>query len=300
MKKISLLCFLIGAVFSSASCAQDPAPLAQPSPPTEFSEPVKVELQGYEGDVMEPFLSRDDTLLFFNNKNEPAEETDLFYARKINDTTFAFAGPVQNANTDDVLDGVASMDRNNLFYFVSTRDYGDSLKTLFNGTFHNGALDTLSHVEGISRNTLGWLTMDAEISPDGNSLYFADTRFSGGAVPDSSEIKIALKNNDGFLLQNNSEDLLKNVNVDGLNYAPAISDDGLTLYFTRLNTAQKPPSPQIYVASRASIAEPFHSIRLISEAEGFVEAPTLSNDGKRLYYHAMKDHHYALYMLRKP
>ena len=36
---------------------------------------------------MEPFVTKDGRFLIFNNRNEPPERTDLFYAERINDLT---------------------------------------------------------------------------------------------------------------------------------------------------------------------------------------------------------------------
>jgi len=78
--------------------------------PSNFGTPVPVTNEGYHGDAMEPFVSTDGKYLFFNNRNDPATSTDLYFARRVNDTTFAFAGALAGANSPE-LDAVASMDR---------------------------------------------------------------------------------------------------------------------------------------------------------------------------------------------
>jgi hypothetical protein len=53
-----------------------------------FGQPQKVNIICYADNVMEPFLSRDGTILFFNNLNNPSVNTNIFFASKI--TTLFF------------------------------------------------------------------------------------------------------------------------------------------------------------------------------------------------------------------
>jgi hypothetical protein len=46
------------------------------------------------------------------------------------------------------LEGVPSMDRNNVFYFVSTRDYNQTLSTIYPGTFADGVISGVEWVSG--------------------------------------------------------------------------------------------------------------------------------------------------------
>jgi hypothetical protein len=48
-----------------------------------FKAPQIVTIRGYQDDAMEPFLSRDGKILFFNNLNEPSVNTDIHYAVRI-------------------------------------------------------------------------------------------------------------------------------------------------------------------------------------------------------------------------
>jgi hypothetical protein len=41
---------------------------------------------------MEPFITRDGHFLFFNNSNNPRVDTNLYWATRIDDLTFQFAG----------------------------------------------------------------------------------------------------------------------------------------------------------------------------------------------------------------
>ena len=52
-----------------------------------FGLEIDVTINGLSFDAMEPFISADGNYLFFNNKNDGID-TKLFYATKINDSTF--------------------------------------------------------------------------------------------------------------------------------------------------------------------------------------------------------------------
>lgn len=108
-----------------------------------FSAPSPVEIAGYAGDAMEPFVTRDGRWLLFNTRNGPKDQTDLMLARRIDDTHFAFVGPLAGANSSS-LDGVASVDRSGHFFFVSNRDYDRTGNTLWSGSFADGQVRDVS------------------------------------------------------------------------------------------------------------------------------------------------------------
>jgi hypothetical protein len=77
-----------------------------------------VQISEYDGSAMEPYISCDGRYLFFNNRNEPAEQTDILFAEKSGDDAFPFLGPPPGVNQPPpVLDAVPSMDaRGELFF----------------------------------------------------------------------------------------------------------------------------------------------------------------------------------------
>jgi hypothetical protein len=94
-----------------------------------FSNPQPVTIVGYDQDAMEPFLTRDGNFLFFNNSNDPHVDTNLYWASKVDDLTFQFQGEIRGVNST-ALDGVASMDVSDNFYFISTRSYDATWSTI--------------------------------------------------------------------------------------------------------------------------------------------------------------------------
>lgn len=262
-----------------------------------FDDPQRVTVRGYDGDEMEPFITRDGRYLLFNNSNDPSVNTNLHWAERIDDRTFAYKGEIQSVNTS-ALEGVASMDRHHTLYFVSTRSYEKSLSTIYRATFSNGHVSNVEIVPGISRMEPGMVNFDAEISADGNTLYFVDGRFAGGGVPETADIVIAEREGNGFHRRADSGQIMQNVNSAVLEYAPCISADGLTLFFTRLRNGLG-ASPAIYMAQRSNATEPFGSPLKLVAIEGFVEAPTLSPDEKSLYYHRRESGKFVLYRVTR-
>ncbi len=269
-----------------------------PAPPlyTAFSNPTRVTITGYTGDAMEPFISKDGQYLFFNNRNDPAVNTDLYYASRVDDQTFTFLGPVPGVNSP-ALDAVASLDSLGNLFFVSTRSYSTSLSTIYSGQFGSAGVANVALVPGVSLQQSGKVNFDAEISADGQSLWFDDGDYSMGS-PTAASIAIANRQGTTFVRQANSGALLAAVNTADLNYAPCISVDGLELFFTRASTAAG-ATPAIYRATRHDTNSAFTTPELVGGATGYVEAPSLSADGHLLYFHQMVNGAFVIYHLQR-
>jgi hypothetical protein len=259
---------------------------------TEFQTFRKVVIQGYAGDAMEPFLSRDGQLLFFNSLND-GRDTSLYLARRLNDTAFRLVGRVGGANGKPPhLDAVASMDAANRFFFVSTRDYPAAYENLLVGTFRDGAVTGVQPVQGdfyIRRP--GWIVMDAEIHPGGEVLLYVNAHFSGGAMPDAASIGAARRANGTFTADPNNGLLFREVNTGGLNYAPSLSADGRELFFTRASGT----ATRLLLSKRGSLTEPFGAPRELAIRGEAVEAPCVSLDGSLLYFHMREAGEYAIF-----
>lgn len=263
-----------------------------------FSGEQKVAIQGYGGDAMEPFLTKDGRFLLFNNQNDPSVNTNLHFAERIDDLHFAYRGEIKGVNTA-ALEGVPSMDTAGNLYFVSTRDYDHTLSTLYRGRFVNGSVIGAELVAGVSRRQPGIVNFDAEISSDGSTLYFVDGDFTGNPKPKTAVMVIAVKKSGVFQRDPQSENILRKVNVNGLVYAPAISTDGRELFFTRVAEITPTAQPALYRAARKRRGEPFGTPAILSGITGFVEAPTLSADGRRLYYHKKENNRFVIYLIRR-
>jgi hypothetical protein len=289
----ALSCLLLAACAPRAR--EDAVPDMTP-PASEWSNPERVQILGYSDNAtnnsvtMEPFISRDGKYLFFNNSNDPNVDTNLYWATRVDDITFQFQGELGGVNSPS-LDAVASMDDKNNFYFITTRSYFDAgasgyLSTIYSGSFSNGKVSGVGPVAGTAAPRPGIVDFDAEISADGNTLYFSQGLFKGGSVPASAQINIATRDGDKFVVSPNSDAIMANINSSALDYAPDTNASQLEFYFTRLNPGGK---TAIYMATRTSTSSPFGKPRKITAITGFAEAPTISPDGKSLYYHAQEN-----------
>jgi|SRR6056297_2216107 len=262
-----------------------------------FGQPQKVNVLDYDDHIMEPFLSPDGSVLFFNNLNHSSVNTNLYFATKINDSVFQYHGEVKGVNTE-FLEGVPSMDSSNVFYFISTRSYDQTLCTIYKGDFVKDSVRNVQLVSGLSNGTAGWVNFDVEVSKDGNALYFADGLYDANGGPYASDLIFAEKA-DG-IFQRTSHLMLQHVNTEGLEYGACISSNCLELYFTRVEAPLTDRSAaRIYVSTRTTVTEPFGKPYCIENIPGFVEAPTLSSDDQVLYYHKKEGEIYVLYLIRK-
>lgn len=292
---------LMAAALALAACgAQQKADAVAALPEYRaFGEPQLVAIRGYQGDAMEPFITKDGRYLLFNNRNDPKIDTRLLFAERVDDLTFDYRGELEGANTS-ALEGVPSMDRHGNLFFVSTRSYAETLSTIYRGRFGQGRVSGIELVAGISLRQRGMVTFDAEVSADGNTLFVADGRFAGGHVPETADIDIAVRDGAGFRRLPAARDLLRNVNTAALEYAPAVSGDLLELFFTRLEGSARSPRTAILRAVRPDAGAPFGAPQRLASITGFVEAPALSGDGRSLYYHRLDGGRFVILRVARP
>lgn len=260
-----------------------------------FGPETAVTINGLTFDAMEPFLSPDGNYLFFNNLNDGIN-TRLYYATKVNVSTFNLVGELTGANqaAPPHLDAVADLDSNGNFYWTSTRNYPTELNNLFHGTFSGGNISSIARVQGdFNKNTPGWLIMDHGISLDGQQLYFVNARFDNANCVGPCETSIGIAQKVTSTLFNtlpNSAALLANINdAQYIYYAPCISSDNLELYYTRFLKGQISSATvfEICVAVRSNAAAAFSAPSVLFSENGanLVEAPTLTADKSIMYYH---------------
>lgn len=275
-------------------------PIVSQTYPT-FGPEIKVTITGLTFDAMEPFISVDGTTLFFNSLNSGGN-TNLYYASKVNDSTFTYLGLVGGCYdpSSSHLDAVASLDSINNFYWTSLR----SVPNLYRGVYHSGNVNSISKVYGTC-NILspGWIIMDAAINFQGNLLYYSNGYFGPtytecAGVPCESILAIAQKVNDStFNKTTYSDAVFSNVNdTNYITYAPQITKDGLELYYTRLLKGGN--TSEICVAVRNTVFDTFSLPMVIYSNLGyFPEAASPTTDKQKIYYH-QKDHTlvYNIYM----
>jgi WD40-like Beta Propeller Repeat len=270
-----------------------------PKPDSSFGRPVRIEMKGYTGNIMEPFFSRDGKVLLFNNLNSAPENTNLHWAERINDSNFQYKGELTGVNSPE-LEGVPTMDSAGHLYFVSTRNYSQTLSTVYQCDYLDGHASNVHLLQGVSKLKAGWVNFDVEVSSNGQSLYFVDAKFNGSGQPTSADLVLAQKTGGGFQRAPETDSTLQNINTDALEYAASISADNLTLYFTRvLLPVSENSTPEILFSTRPATKDPFGPPSKIMNITGFAEAPAISPNQKILYYHKKEKNLFVLYMVRK-
>ncbi len=265
-----------------------------------FRTAEPVEIAGFAGDAMEPFVTRDGRWLIFNTRNGPRDPTDLMLARRIDDRHYAFVGPLAGANSKS-LDGVGSVDRDGGFFFVSNRDYDRSGNTLWTGRFADGVVsDVRPLATDFTPKRLLRLNIDLEISADGSELYVAENRWNlFRGRPASSHLAVSRRVGERYERRVDSDRLMQAINGDALDYAPATSADRLTLYFTRWNPRILGDVPRLMVSRRGSIDAAWGAPQHIVAAAGFVEGATIVPGECGVLYHARIGEAYRLFVIRR-
>ena len=286
------------AALAMPACGRAPQPAPDLPAYREFGAPQRVTLRGYDGDAMEPFITRDNRYLLFNNRNDPRIDTRLHFAERVDDLSFDYRGEIAGTNTP-ALEGVPSQDRHGNLFFVSTRRYGETLSTLYRGRFDDGRTNRIELVPGVSRRQPGSLSFDAEISADGDTLYLAEGRFAGGAMPESADLDIAVREGERFRRLPAAQGIFRHINTPDLEYAPALSADQNELFFTRYARGGAGGVPVILRATRSGRDAPFNTPQRVAAIDGHAEAPSLTQDGRALYFHKLEAGRFAIFRVAR-
>lgn len=254
-----------------------------------FGPEIKVTVTGLTFDAMEPFISLDGNTMFFNSLNSGGN-TNLYYATKVDDSTFNYVGLVGGTydSSLDHLDGVSSVDSLNNFFWVSLRNFPN----LHRGNYLSGNVSNITRTYGdFNIGLTGWIIMDAAIDYHGNLLYYCNAYFGPTftecpGVPCVARLGVAQKVNDSvFNKLINTDAIFSNVNdTNYIVYAPQVTKDGLELYYTRI--LKTTINSEICVAVRSSISDTFSLPTVIHSNLGFLpEAASPTTDKQKIYYH---------------
>ena len=271
-------------------------------PNVEWTNQEPIEIRGYEDDAMEVGISPDGQFLLFNDRNKPNK--DMHWSVRIGARTYDYKGKVKNTITSKV-DGTPSFDGDGTLYFITMGEFPRDIRSLHRARFENGEAKDITELEGdIYRESPNlpvnmWISLDPDVSDDGTLLVYSEGRFSPmRPFPYPFKVRGA-ELRDGRWVRMD-ERILANVNTASLEYAPAISADGLELFFTRISKVDgRPKFVGIYVAKRRSRSEPFGSPERIMAITGDVEAPVLSGNEQHLYYHRMVDGVFKVFRVRR-
>ena len=270
-----------------------------------FGNEKAVTINGLTFDAMEPTISPDGNALFFNSLNDGIT-TSLYYAAKVNDTVFNFIGavPVVNQTVTPRLDAVATLDTANNFYWITTRDYPANIENVMRIKFLSSGYTNFGRLNGdFYINSPGYLIMDLTTNYTGNEIIYCNAYFNSclGGAPCKSSMGIAQKINDStFNKIPSSTSIIANINdtVNYIVYAPCISKDGLEFYYTRL--LKGGTQTEIMSSVRTSTTLPFSMPTVLVTAPSFLpEAPTLTTDKSKLYYHKKIGSTFKIFLLNR-
>lgn len=270
-----------------------------------FGTEILVTINGLTFDAMEPSISTDGNYIFFNSLNN-GTTTSLYYATKVNDSTFTYSGALSGANQTVTprLDAVASSDSANNFFWTSTRNFPAQFDNCFHGIFNGTDVVNIGRLHGTFYiYTVGWLMMDAAINYSGNMLYYTNAYFgptyAGCGIPCQAKLGVAQKQNDStFNKLSNSDAIMQNINdTNYVVYAPNISKNELELYYTRVLKSNISLGTQICVSVRSNLADPFSQPSIFYPFSTLTpEATTLTSDMLKIYYHKKSGGLYKLYL----
>ncbi len=265
---------------------------------SEWSGETEVTITGYSASAMEPKISSDQVVLFWNDKPSSDDQMNIHYAVKVSGQ-YQYQGTVTGTVNSSALDGVPALDSLGNFYFVSHRNYNSTFASIFGGVINVTGPSTLQ-IDSLARAdinssaaTNGIVDMDIDVSWDGQQMIVSRAQFSGADYPDSSHLELFDISSRQSSQRSDSSSLLANVNLDNCRvYAGTMSRDKLEIYFTVMPSGSIPSGDKfkIAVAKRATTSAPFSNPAIITAINGsYVEGPSLSYDdfSKTLFYHRL-------------
>jgi Tol biopolymer transport system component len=201
-----------------------------------------------------------------------------------------------------VVESSPSLTVQDALFFTSLRDYPQRVATLYEGRFVDGHLTDVRPLAGnLYRREPLWASLDPDLTPDGDVLYFVQGRFGGTSGPRDMDLRVARRVGGEYQLEPRSDEILGQINTaEHLEYAPAISPDNLELFFTRAERSSgQVVATHIFRAVRSQASDSFGVPEIVGAISGFVEAPSLSGDGRSLYYHKKDGGRFVVYRVTR-
>ena len=173
--------------------------------------------------------------------------------------------------------------------------------TVYRARFDGERLRDVAILPGISQHRLLWVNFDAEITADGDTLFFVDGLFRpifGGWR--RANLNFAVRGDDGqFRRDPRADQILATVNTDDWEYAAAISEDERELIFTRVHGWGPFARFSTWRTMREGPDAPFGVPEQIMAITGIAEAATFAPGGRAIYYHKRDGELFRIYRLTR-
>ena len=258
-----------------------------------YQNPQSVQIDGYNDDCMEPFITGDGNYLLFNNSNSCLVDTHIHLCKRISKNHFRHLGLLPGSVSKSK-DMAPTIDAHGNLFYTCLLTYEKDGHSIYRGNFADEKLQNISLPEGdISPHKPAEINMDCDVSKDGNTLILSRAHFANYLLPpDKSDLVLAEKREGKFAFDTKRQLVLSALNTDSLEYAPCQTSDQLELYFTRASKKSVAGNPNKYepylrlmVARRKDRYSDYDEPERISPLTGFIEAPTITDDKQELFFH---------------
>ena len=174
-----------------------------------------------------PFVSNDQEMLFFTKRYRKNKDEDLFYSNANNNGDWKQRSEFKYFNTP-VPEGRFTMvrDGRKMFFSACGRDGVLGPCDIWEGTIEGNEIISIKPVQGFL-NTMGYETQ-VTVSCDGSQLYFV----ADGGKGDLKNIDIWFSEKKSNGDWEAPKKLGPNINTEGDEQSPFLTNDGNTLYFS--------------------------------------------------------------------
>ncbi len=201
----------------------------------DFTAAGCVDIVGYDGDAMEPFIVPEYRRSVVQQPQLAARtDRSALGAQNRRRSIRISSDPIKGVNSP-ALDGVPSVDESGTMYFMSTRSYDETFATIYRGHWSNGYGHKSNWYPALRAWPRVCSNFDAEISRDGDSLFYAKAASAAAPIRIRLTLPSRIEWAIGSFATRSATCCCRRVNTPALEYAPAVSADRRELFFTRLD-----------------------------------------------------------------
>ena len=272
-----------------------------------YQDPQPVQIDGYDDDCMEAFVTGDGNYLLFNNSNSAFVDTHIHLCKRLGKNHFQHLGLLAGSVSKSK-DMAPTIDADGHLFYTCLLTYDKDGHSIYRGDFSGETLKNIALPDGdISPHKPAEINMDCDVSKDGKTLILSRAHFANPLLPpDKSDLALAEMEEKKFVLNPQRQNVLSKLNTIALEYAPCQTADQLELYFTRCSKRPATVDAKKFEAySRIMVARRKDRFTSYGEAEklaaltGFIEAPTITDDKQEMFFHKKAGDKFRLFCARR-